>query len=121
MILADLKQHLYWKPSQHVLTLQRQGSGREGFFNTQFRKSSESRMSGRTQAIAKKLIFDSNKTDNFDKIENLEVKDPEADSSYFMAILVKSLVLLDKLQLALNVSIIYLIELFIFYTKYLQL
>lgn len=113
MILNDLRQHLYWRPSQLVITLQRQGSGRDNFFNSQFRKSSEMRKSGRAQLLLKKNMFDASlNIGEVEIIESLDITDPEADSSYFMAILVKCLMLLDKAQFALNVNDIFNLKLF---------
>lgn len=106
-IMSEIKSHLYIKPSQHVLALHRQGSARDGAFNSQFRRSTELRRSAKNRASARRNLMEStpqfqNKTDEFEVEENLDVIDQEANSSHFKAILVKCLVLLEKLPFALE-------------------
>lgn len=57
-LLSELKTYLYIKPSQHILALRRQNSGREGFFaNTPLRRSTEIRKSGRNRSAVSRNIF----------------------------------------------------------------
>jgi len=50
-ILAELKNILYTKPCQHILTLRRQGSGREGFaIHSPLQRSMKLRLSGRNRS-----------------------------------------------------------------------
>lgn len=56
----ELKNHLYLKPTQNILALRRQGSGKDGFLvNSPLRRSSELRRSARNRsAIARNLFND---------------------------------------------------------------
>lgn len=58
-LFAELKEHLYTKPSQLVLTLRRQGSGRDGFpINSPLQRSTELRSSGRNRSALFRNNFD---------------------------------------------------------------
>ncbi|XP_019875133.2 exocyst complex component 4 [Aethina tumida] len=108
-LFAELKEHLYTKPSQLVLTLRRQGSGRDGFpINSPLQRSTELRSSGRNRSALFRNNFDDESNvefelnDKFDVEEDLDLTHPENNSKYFVAILVKSLCLLDKLPYAIE-------------------
>ncbi|KAF2896324.1 hypothetical protein ILUMI_09831 [Ignelater luminosus] len=107
-LVSELKQHLYVKTAQHALALRRQGSGRDGLFNSPLQRSVELRLSSRQRSTVRRNILDStpqkpgSKIEDFDIEEDLETADPEADSSHFMAILVKCLALLEKLPFAVD-------------------
>ncbi|CAG9865173.1 unnamed protein product [Phyllotreta striolata] len=107
-LLSELKQHLYVKPSQYILALKRQGSGQDGFFRSSpLQRSMELRRSGRGKSSISKNLFNSSSSgkssifgDDFCVEEKLDVTNPEENRSNFVAILVKSLCLLDKLSYA---------------------
>lgn len=60
-ILQELKHHLYVKPSQNVLALRRQESGKDGLFSASFRRSNELRSSARQRTTARRNIFETSK------------------------------------------------------------
>ncbi|CAG9827466.1 unnamed protein product [Diabrotica balteata] len=109
-LLSELKQHLYVKPAQHILALRRQNSAQDGFFsNSPLQRSIELRRSGRKKSSISKNLFNNDTSSNekksifgedFHVEEKLEVVNPEENRSNFIAILVKSLCLLDKLPYA---------------------
>lgn len=108
-LLSELKQHLYIKPSQHILALRRQNSAQDGFFvSSPLQRSIELRRSGRKKSSISKNLFNDtssseNKSifgDNFNVEEKLDVSNPEENRGNFVAILVKSLCLLEKLPYA---------------------
>ncbi|XP_074041952.1 exocyst complex component secretory 8 [Leptinotarsa decemlineata] len=106
-LLSELKQQLYTKPSQHILALRRQGSGREGWtINSPLQRSLELRRSGRNSSAGSRSLFNvssgKNGTLDFSVEENLEVSNPEDNHSNFIAVLVKSLCILEKLPFAMN-------------------
>ncbi|KAF5272310.1 hypothetical protein FQR65_LT04968 [Abscondita terminalis] len=106
-LVSELRQHLYVKTSQHVLALRRQGSGKEGLFNSPLQRSMELRGSSRQRSNVRRNLLDpkpkdESKLEDFDIEEDLELEDAEADSPKFMAILVKCLALLDKLPFAVD-------------------
>ncbi|KAK4881071.1 hypothetical protein RN001_004390 [Aquatica leii] len=106
-LVNELRQHLYVKTSQHALALRRQGSGKDGLFNSPLQRSTELRVSSRQRSNVRRNLLDSkpkagSKLEDFDIEEDLELEDAEADSSKFMAILVKCLALLDKLPFAVD-------------------
>lgn len=103
-LLHELKQHMYMKTSQHVLILKRQGSNRDGVSNGPLQRTTEGRLSARQ---SRKTVLElpekfevSPKT--FVVEEDITKSDPEQDSTHFMAIIIKSLSLLDKLPLAIQ-------------------
>lgn len=110
-ILAELKNILYTKPCQHILTLRRQGSGREGFaIHSPLQRSMKLRLSGRNRSnISRNLMDDLSKVQGHDlfsasfnmneDLDSLNIDDSHRD---YVAILVKSLCLLDKLPYALD-------------------
>uniref|UniRef100_A0A6P7H4L5 Exocyst complex component Sec8 n=1 Tax=Diabrotica virgifera virgifera TaxID=50390 RepID=A0A6P7H4L5_DIAVI len=109
-LLSELKQHLYVKPAQHILALRRQNSAQDGFFsNSPLQRSIELRRSGRKKSSISKNLFNNDNSGNekksifgedFHVEEKLEIVNPEENRSNFIAILVKSLCLLDKLPYA---------------------
>lgn len=112
-LLEELRTHLYVKPAQEAVSLRRQGSGRDGMlFASPFQRSNEQRLSNRQRSSARKNLFEISqvKTENLkgDELKGLDIEedvdlpDPEADTSHFMAILVKCLALLDKLPTAID-------------------
>ncbi|XP_017776973.1 PREDICTED: exocyst complex component 4 [Nicrophorus vespilloides] len=105
-LMQELKQHIYLKTSQKVLMLRRQGSSREGLFNSPLQRSLELRISSRQKSNIRKNLLDSSKlntsSNDFDVVEDIDVLDPESDSTHFMAILVKSLALLEKIPFSVN-------------------
>ncbi|KAJ8961977.1 hypothetical protein NQ314_005758 [Rhamnusium bicolor] len=110
-ILSELKHYLYTKPYQHILALRRQGSGRDGFFiNSPLQRSTEMRRSGRNRSdVSRNILNDFLRSeqkdvlsDNFQIEENLDISNPEDNPNNFVAVLVKSLCLLEKLPFAIN-------------------
>ncbi|KAI4457823.1 exocyst complex component 4 [Holotrichia oblita] len=107
ILLNELKQQIYIKTSQHVLSLSRQSSQKEGGLNSQFRRSNEFRMSSRRN-ISRRIFQDTpvkfqGKFDEFDIEEDLFVLSQENDPSHFVAILVKCLALLDRVPYAVDI------------------
>lgn len=103
-LLHELKQHMYTKTSQHVLILKRQGSNREVASNGPLQRTTEIRLSsrqGRKTVLELPEKFQLN-LKTFDIEEDITKSDPEQDSTHFMAIILKSLALLDKLPLAIK-------------------
>lgn len=132
-MLLELKNHLYTKPTQNILALRRQGSGKDGFLvNSPLRRSTELRRSTRNRSAVSRnlfneiqrsevikilfnffivlLCFRSDKNDtselSFPVEETLDDSNPEENSRHFVAILVKSLCLLEKLPFAVNVILL---------------
>lgn len=56
--MSELKQYLYLKPSQNVLLLRRQGSSKDGFFNSSFRRSNELRLLAKQRNAVRKNLFE---------------------------------------------------------------
>ncbi|GJQ74842.1 hypothetical protein Trydic_g21678 [Trypoxylus dichotomus] len=107
ILLNELKQQIYTKTSQHVLSLSRQSSQKEGGLNSQFRRSNEFRMSSRRN-IPRRIFQEASvkfegKFDEFEVEEDLFVLSQESDPSHFVAILVKCLALLDRVPYAIDV------------------
>lgn len=94
-LLQELDHQLYMKPSQHILALRRQESGRENFLNTSLQRGTELRLSARNRQ--KIEIHVGKSEDILDIEEDLTESHPDENSPHFMAILVKCLALLDKL------------------------
>ncbi|KAB0800327.1 hypothetical protein PPYR_06067 [Photinus pyralis] len=105
-LVNELRQHLYVKPAQNALVLRRQGSGKEGLFSSPLQRSIELRVSSRQRTAVRRNLLEPSKSTSkkkeFEIEEDLEVTDPEADSAKFMGILVKCLMLLDKLPFAVD-------------------
>ncbi|KAF5304349.1 hypothetical protein FQA39_LY09728 [Lamprigera yunnana] len=106
-LVNELRQHLYVKTSQQALVLRRQGSGKEGLFSSPLQRSMELRVSARQRSVVRRNLMESKATvgsevDGFVIEEDLELEDAEVDSSKFMAIVIKCLVLLDKLPFAID-------------------
>ncbi|KAB7505297.1 Exocyst complex component 4 [Armadillidium nasatum] len=104
-LLEDLHKHLYQRWTKEVLSLRRQGSGRDSF-NSFSRAGSDRMSSGTTNTKSEKarknllemLNAAKNKTEESDIInEDLSVQDPETNSQHFMAIIIECLALLGKL------------------------
>ncbi|XP_066245779.1 exocyst complex component 4 [Euwallacea similis] len=110
-ILAELKNILYTKPCQHILTLRRQGSGRDGFaVHSPLQRSIRLRVSGRNRSnVSRNLMEDLNKvrgqdlfSATFNMEEDLDSLNIDDNHRDYVAILVKSLCLLEKLPFALD-------------------
>lgn len=107
--MQELKQQLYLKPSQNVLSLRRQESGKDGL-NSSFRRSNELRSSARQRTAARKNILETSKkyiakAEEFVVEECIDKHVAQQDSPNFISVLVKCLALLDKLQYVVNVRI----------------
>ncbi|CAH0552753.1 unnamed protein product [Brassicogethes aeneus] len=104
-LLSELKENLYNKPSKNILALRRQGSGFQ--VNSPLQRSMELRLSGRNRSAMFRNNMDDvfnmefELNDSFDIEEDLDLN-PEENSKYFVAILVKSLCLLNKLPYAID-------------------
>lgn len=97
-IYNELKEHLFGKPAQSVLSLRRQESYREqNTTNSPLQRSTEIRLS-RNNRNARKNLFQVAK--NFQVEEDLAESNPEENSPHFIIILIKCLALLDKLSFA---------------------
>ncbi|XP_050293631.1 exocyst complex component 4 [Anthonomus grandis grandis] len=110
-ILQELKHILYTKPCQHILTLRRQGSGRNGFLiHSPLQRSMKLRLSGRNRSnVSKNLMEDLTKSgakdllsEGFNLDEDLDRLNIDENHRNFVAVLVKSLCLLEKLPYALD-------------------
>ncbi|KAL1506092.1 hypothetical protein ABEB36_005520 [Hypothenemus hampei] len=111
-ILSELKHLLYTKPCQHILTLRRQGSGRDGFLiHSPLQRSMRIRVSGRNRSnVSRNLMDDLSKvgtknlfSEKFNMDEDLDsLNNIDETNRNYIAILVKSLCLLDKLPFALD-------------------
>ncbi|KAF7281690.1 hypothetical protein GWI33_004410 [Rhynchophorus ferrugineus] len=110
-IVLELKHILYTKPSQHILTLRRQGSGRDGFLiHSPLQRSTKTRLSGRNRSnVSRNILEDISKvgnkdlfTENFNLDEDLDNINIEENHRHYVAILVKSLCLLGKLPYAID-------------------
>ncbi|XP_030764843.1 exocyst complex component 4 [Sitophilus oryzae] len=108
-IVLELKHILYTKPSQHILTLRRQGSGRDGFLiHSPLQRSTKLRLSGRNRSnVSRNILDDMSKVSNkdlfnesFNLDEDLDNINIEENHRHYVAILVKSLCLLGKLPYA---------------------
>lgn len=94
-IYNELKEHLFSKPAQRVLSLRRQESYREqNTTNSPLQRSTEIRLS-RNRNIRKNLF---QVAKNFQVEEDLGDSNPEENSPHFIIILIKCLALLDKLS-----------------------
>ncbi|CAG9772580.1 unnamed protein product [Ceutorhynchus assimilis] len=110
-ILLELKHMLYTKPCQHILTLRRQGSGRDGFLiHSPLQRSMKLRLSGRNRSnVSRNLMEDLTKLESkdlfnasFNLDEDLDSLNIDENHRHYVAILVKSLCLLEKLPYALD-------------------
>ncbi|CAH1993571.1 unnamed protein product [Acanthoscelides obtectus] len=107
-LLTELKDFLYTKPSQQILSIHRQGSGRDGLITSPLQRSTELRKSSRNRAAARNLFDVSRKetketsSDNFAYLDNIESVDPDENPINFAAMLIKSLCILDKLPFAIT-------------------
>ncbi|XP_022913128.1 exocyst complex component 4 [Onthophagus taurus] len=105
-LLNELKQQIYFKTSQHVFTLSRQNSGREGFYSTPFRRSNKFRASSKRN-ITRRLFGEMNKDEKCPNIENIEediyALNQENNPTHFMGILIKCLALLQKIPFTVNI------------------
>ncbi|GLH06245.1 Exocyst complex component 4 [Gryllus bimaculatus] len=113
-LMEELSHHIYTHSTQEVLSLCRQGSGRENLLNSPFQRAGELRNSARNPKARRALLDVSSPLPNCqstrtglsaalgqptegDVSEDIDAVDPEADSEHFMAILVECLALLNKL------------------------
>ncbi|KAK7863550.1 hypothetical protein R5R35_011175 [Gryllus longicercus] len=113
-LMEELSHHIYTHSTQEVLSLCRQGSGRENLLNSPFQRAGELRNSARNPKARRALLDVSSPLPNSqstrtglsaalgqptegDVSEDIDAVDPEADSEHFMAILVECLALLNKL------------------------
>ncbi|ENN82092.1 hypothetical protein YQE_01525, partial [Dendroctonus ponderosae] len=102
-ILSELKNILYTKPCQHILTLRRQGSGRDGFLiHSPLQRSMKGRLSGRNRSNVSRNLMDELSNDDFNLEEDLENLNIDENNRQYVSILVKSLCLLEKLPYTLD-------------------
>ncbi|XP_067012482.2 exocyst complex component 4 isoform X2 [Anabrus simplex] len=110
-LMEELSRHIYVHSTQEVVSLRRQGSGRENLLNSPFQRAGELRSSARGPTKARRALLDVNSPlpnsqsprqglpalDLNNIQEDVDTEDPEANSEHFMAILVQCLALLNKL------------------------
>lgn len=106
-LLDDLSRHIYYQSTQELLALRRQGSGRDAFSST-FHQNNLSRSNEKNMSKTKRNFIEamSNVESSSEEIvEDLNVIDPELNSSHFIAIIIESLAFLNRLPETIEVCL----------------